>query len=239
MTTMRKWRIYDAGPELGDRFTLVYRGSLPWRCKVDRYMLGLNSNPFHPSHGYCQHVEGQDSPHLGKRIGLEDLPDDCLLVLFREAMSFIRSKKRLAALQEVASKALSEYTETIPGFKTFFAQYVETALWSSNDRSDDQGGEPLDSNYSIRDIHPDTLHAMRMDCLKFWQETSETLIGTRFEDAGHDFWLTRNGHGAGFWDGDWNEAYGDGSTLGEALTKISKKFGEMDLYVENNRVIHS
>ena len=23
------------------------------------------------------------------------------------------------------------------------------------------------------------------------------------EYAGHDFWLTRNGHGAGFWDGDW------------------------------------
>jgi|TARA_R110000744_G_scaffold366338_1_gene475354 hypothetical protein len=26
------------------------------------------------------------------------------------------------------------------------------------------------------------------------------------ERIGHDFWLTRNGHGAGFWDGDWNDA---------------------------------
>ena len=26
------------------------------------------------------------------------------------------------------------------------------------------------------------------------------------ERIGHDFWLTRNGHGAGFWDGGWNDA---------------------------------
>ena len=27
------------------------------------------------------------------------------------------------------------------------------------------------------------------------------------ERIGHDFWLTRNGHGAGFWDGDWDEDF--------------------------------
>ena len=36
------------------------------------------------------------------------------------------------------------------------------------------------------------------------------------EYAGHDFWLTRNGHGCGFWDGDWTEP------AAEILTKAAE-----------------
>jgi hypothetical protein len=39
--------------------------------------------------------------------------------------------------------------------------------------------------------------------------------------AGHDFQLTRNGHGAGFWDGDWEH--------GDALTAIAKTFGTVSV----------
>ena len=42
------------------------------------------------------------------------------------------------------------------------------------------------------------------------------------EQAGHDFWLTRNGHGAGFWD------RGLGA-LGETLTKWAKAAGTCDV----------
>jgi hypothetical protein len=43
---------------------------------------------------------------------------------------------------------------------------------------------------------------------------------------GHNFWLTRNGHGAGFWGSDdyTNE-------VGDILSKISEKFGEVDIYI--------
>jgi hypothetical protein len=44
--------------------------------------------------------------------------------------------------------------------------------------------------------------------------------------AGHDFWLTRNGHGAGFWDRTPLEK----GKLGDELTKLCKAFGESDLY---------
>jgi hypothetical protein len=48
------------------------------------------------------------------------------------------------------------------------------------------------------------------------------------DDAiGHDFWLTRNGHGAGFWDRGLGE-------LGDFLTKMSKPFGEATLYVSDD-----
>ena len=50
--------------------------------------------------------------------------------------------------------------------------------------------------------------------------------------AGHDFWLTRNGHGCGFWDGDWPEL------IGEKLTEASKDFGSFDLYIGVGGRIH-
>ena len=41
--------------------------------------------------------------------------------------------------------------------------------------------------------------------------------------AGHDFWLTRNGHGAGFWD----RGLGD---LGRRLSDAAEVYGSVDLY---------
>ena len=48
-----------------------------------------------------------------------------------------------------------------------------------------------------------------------------------FEQFAHDFWLTRNGHGSGFWD------RGLGK-LGDQLTEHSKTFGSCDLYVSDD-----
>lgn len=48
------------------------------------------------------------------------------------------------------------------------------------------------------------------------------------DSIGHDFWLTRNGHGAGFWDGDLPEE------LGKKLTKISEEFGNIGLYINDS-----
>jgi hypothetical protein len=52
------------------------------------------------------------------------------------------------------------------------------------------------------------------------------------EQAGYDFWLTRNGHGAGFWDGDWPEP------AATYLTKESKKFGTANLYLGDDGLIY-
>lgn len=45
---------------------------------------------------------------------------------------------------------------------------------------------------------------------------------------GHDFALTRNGHGVGFWD---REHEGLPRELGEALSKVCESFGEFNLYL--------
>ena len=109
----------------------------------------------------------------------------------------------------------------------FLTAYIEAALWSSTDDQD----VPLDSNYSIEDLAPETFQKMDEDCARFINENWED-IGLDFTKAGHDFWLTRNGHGCGFWDGDWPE------DAGERLTKASKRLGEVDLYVGDDGKIY-
>jgi len=102
----------------------------------------------------------------------------------------------------------------------FTCSYIEAALWSSTDNEE----EPLAANYDINDIEPATLAEMAKDCRQF-QAKHADLIGDELEQAGHDFWLTRNRHGAGFWDGDWPEP---AATI---LTESANAWGEVDLYV--------
>ena len=114
----------------------------------------------------------------------------------------------------------------------FTTAYIEAALWSSTDNSDDQGGDPLDANYGQDDIAPETLDKIRRDCVAFMRDHADD-IGGDMERAGHDFWLTRNHHGAGFWDGDWDDE------VGERLTEASHAYGSVDLYVGDDGLIYA
>jgi hypothetical protein len=130
---------------------------------------------------------------------------------------------------------------------TFTRQYIETALWSSHDESDESGGEPMDAHYGVEDIHPDTLAEMVEDCRAF-QTSFRDWIDHDISRAGHDFWLTRNGHGAGFWDGDWDDRYEQcedcdpptesRATVGDYLTAMSRRYGEFNLYIGDDGMIH-
>lgn len=120
----------------------------------------------------------------------------------------------------------------------FTEAYLRAALWSSTDETNPEGGgEPLDKNYGFDDIDAETLVEMAVDCREFQamvktfprtirdanvasQTAQEYSCHAR---AGHDFWLTRNGHGAGFWDGDWKEP------AATFLTEASQEFGEFNI----------
>lgn len=102
----------------------------------------------------------------------------------------------------------------------FEAAYIEAAFWTS-----ELGDVGFD------DIAPDALRAIIADCAA-WQEAHEALLERAYdadgyggpEQAGHDYWLTRNGHGAGFWD------RGLGR-IGEALSEAARAAGSADLYL--------
>ncbi len=123
--------------------------------------------------------------------------------------------------------------------------YMTAALFTSNDESDDNGGDPLDDNYCTSDIADETRAKMRADVERFARENAATLlacIGKRgpygkrecdWSQAGHDLWMTSQGHGVGFWDGDWPE------TEGKALSKASTHFGDVCLYVGDDGKIYA
>jgi len=107
--------------------------------------------------------------------------------------------------------------------------YLTTALWSETD--DD--GDNLDSNYNIRDIAGASLRGARSDINKFIKQAGDLLDldGNKGSQIGHDLWLNRNGHGAGFWDGDYPEA-------GKELDKIASRMGGKYIYVGDDGKVY-
>ena len=133
-------------------------------------------------------------------------------------------------------------------------QYIETALWSSIDEQPDGSGGPMmDEKYGPDDLAPEALEAMRADLEGFiagprnFEDSSQEGIDAHdralvFWEAelgagqvGHDFWLTRNGHGAGFWD---RFSTGVGEQFGRYLTRQAKPFGESYLYAGDDGKVY-
>lgn len=121
--------------------------------------------------------------------------------------------------------------------QAFVEAYLIAALWSSTGADDD----PLDNDFGPSDLAPEARARAEADCAKFLAEnrasieaaiaTGAVVSGPDFDEwglAGHDFWLTRCGHGAGFWDGDWPEP------MATQLTEAAHKFGNLDLYAGDN-----
>lgn len=104
---------------------------------------------------------------------------------------------------------------------TMAAAYITCALWSSLD--DD--GAPMDDTYDDDDIAPESLRAMRSDCARFLADHRSALELMSLAQMGHDLWLTRNHHGAGFWDRGYPRAVSD------ELTRDAHAYGPADLYV--------
>ncbi len=104
----------------------------------------------------------------------------------------------------------------------FLAQYFETALWSSTDWDTNR---PFDEDYYVDDFTASSLKEMIDDAEAFYGAAEETMGEEDFDEGqmGHDFWLTRNGHGAGFWDGAWTEPYAT------ELTDFAHSYGELDI----------
>jgi hypothetical protein len=124
----------------------------------------------------------------------------------------------------------------------FLRAYIVCALWSSTGPEEEPYAcESLDDIFSADDLAPECLESMRADCDDFIASNEADLIAyclemrseqwSGEERAGHDFWLTRNGHGAGFWD----RGLGD---LGERLADAASVYGGVDLYPGDDGLIY-
>jgi len=110
-----------------------------------------------------------------------------------------------------------------------FTAYAQAALFTGTDEE----GEPLDKRFTVNDIHPDSKKLMRKDLSDFIRQVKSLYPGVDFDsdDLAHNFWLTRNREGSGFWDGDWPDN-------GEKLTALSHKFGEKSLLEDHEGELH-
>lgn len=113
----------------------------------------------------------------------------------------------------------------------FIAGYISAACWTSH-----PDGDVIDSD----ELSTDALVLLHRECEAFYTAHAAIIHcdgaplskddSTASEServaamAGHDFWLTRNGHGAGFWDGDWPEP------SASVLDAVSKAAGGCELY---------
>lgn len=86
-----------------------------------------------------------------------------------------------------------------PHSTAFVAAYLECALWSST-HTEREDGDPVPCDSLNHDWSMEAQTRAEADCLAFTTANASDLEDMEPEQAGHDYWLTRNGHGAGFWD---------------------------------------
>ena len=111
---------------------------------------------------------------------------------------------------------------------SFNLAYIESLFWSEMDSD----GTPFDDvKYADAELAPQALAKIEADCDAFVLRLENLLIEPN-ETIAHDFVLTRNRHGAGFWDGDYEEP------LATQLTNLAHEFGEQNLYQGDDGLLY-
>lgn len=124
---------------------------------------------------------------------------------------------------------------------TVTSSFIETLLWQATCNGEithpdhecrgEDCDSPMDDYYSESDFTPESIATIRSEVESFVESAREALPNTvdslNAEMFGHDFCLTRNRHGAGFWDRGLGE-------VGDILTELSHPWGETYVNVNAN-----
>ena len=121
--------------------------------------------------------------------------------------------------------------QIVQSLDRFTRAYIDAFLWAENDESNESGGEHLDKNYSVKDFTAEALNQIVKDCKAFQRDNETNLLCAGSpEQNGHDFYLTRNRHGAGFWD------RGYPAVLGKELTDAAHVYGTQGASVYRGKI---
>jgi len=124
--------------------------------------------------------------------------------------------------------------KTIYDLTKFARAYIEAMYFTD-------AGPDNEIDSSVHGLSEAAIDRIEKDCAEFEAKAGEDIYAgctrgsgeySESEQAAHDFWLTRNGHGAGFWDGDWPEP------AASRLTALSKQFGQCDPYLGDDGQIY-
>jgi len=110
----------------------------------------------------------------------------------------------------------------------FTQSAMETLTWSDSDDEISAGEYEIDAETELD---------FEADCRSWWRRFGCFVEACKEHtpgQAGHDFVLTRNGHGAGFWDGDWRD-----TPYANMFENGSKAYGEFNLYLGDDGKIYA
>jgi len=120
------------------------------------------------------------------------------------------------------SPNLTIYNHQYNPMKAFIEAYTEALLWTLNE---------ADSHCTL--LSDEAAARIKSDCEDFYDTHADLLEQAGSDEQnGHDFWLTRNGHGVGFWDRGYDKE------VGNALTKACKKLGEVWAYAGDDGLLY-
>ncbi len=133
---------------------------------------------------------------------------------------------------------------------SFTQGYIQAAFFSSGaaDGTTRKTWNPetdasLPGDVGFEDLAPSALEEMIRDCTAF-QEAHKADIetwepyranGDAYEQAGLDFWYTRNGHGVGFWE----SGRGWSGEAQDRLDAAARAAGQCDLYLGDDGKVYT
>lgn len=130
---------------------------------------------------------------------------------------------------------------TPPGLSDFERGYFEAAEWLANGfgpKYESSNDLDREDRAKLRGFTHEAVARGKRDCAVFVEangpdlETYEQVRGKDLSYAGHDFWLSRNGHGAGFFD------RGDDDCFNRLQTAAGR-FCEVNCESYRNRLVFS
>ena len=172
---------------------------------------------------------------------------------------YIMPEKETVSIKPVYR--LIKNNETLDLFKftdidEFTQGYIEALFFTENSYLNAEEFEELQkaekeipegsipNDVSWLDFDQDTMETIIIECKAFQEQNYkeiENLYSNNLEQAGHDFWLSRNGHGAGFWDRyldykenrDWYKEIGDAL---HAKCGWRTDFPEVNVYFQDGKI---
>ncbi len=116
-------------------------------------------------------------------------------------------------------------------FDSFTQGYVEAMFFTEI---------PTGEDWNVNMLAPSAIERIRADCASFQEKAGNTIwMSLQFpsycesqEHAGRDFWYTSQGHGCGFWDGDWPEPEAT------QMTRWAHLFAERHVYKGDDNLIY-
>lgn len=108
--------------------------------------------------------------------------------------------------------------------------YLVAAIWTEEERIEEEDDV---SGLDVSDFSEEAINKAKSDIKKFMAKAYELFLPeelARGNKIGHDIWLSRNGHGAGFFDGDYEES--------DKLQSIAEDLKEVVLEYGDDKKLH-